>query len=158
MGPIQARIELAYRVQVMLGTMNRFLSIALFLFASLAFAAEPTATEKANLDLVTRFCQSFATRDMDKIGAFLSPDVVYRITDNVPAAKGAEAIARIKNYVERSTSIDFKILDSWVRGSVVVNERIDAFKRSTGDVAYHLTGVFVVKDGKITEWSDFSIR
>ncbi len=138
--------------------MNRN-SFLLALFASLALhAADPTPTEKANLDLVTRFCESFATRDMAKISAFLSADVVYRITDNAPAAKGPEAIARIKAYVERSTAIDFKILESWVRGSVVVNERIDAFTRADGNVAYHLTGVFVVKDGKIVEWADYSIR
>jgi len=121
-------------------------------------AAEPTAAEKANLDLVTRFCASFATHDMAKITAFLSPDIVYRLTDTVPAVKGAEAIARIRAYVERSTAIDFKILDSWVRGSVVVNERIDAFTRADGNVAYHLTGVFLVRDGKIVEWADYSIR
>lgn len=121
-------------------------------------AADLSPIEKANLDLVTRFCEAFATRDMAKISAFLSPDVVYRITDAAPAAKGPEAFARIKAYVDRSTAIDFKILDSWVRGSVVVNERIDAFTRADGNVAYHLTGVFVVKDGKIAEWADYSIR
>jgi len=121
-------------------------------------AAEPTAAEKANLDLVTRFCESFATRDMAKITAFLSPDILYRITDTAPAVRGAEAIVRIRAYVERSTSIEFKILDSWVRGSVVVNERMDAFTRAEGNVVYHLTGVFLVKDGKIFEWADYSIR
>ena len=121
-------------------------------------AAELTAAEKANLDLVTQFCQSFASRDMTKIAAFLAPDIVYRITDTSPSVKGPEAISRIKAYVERSTAIDFKILDSWARGSVVVNERIDAFTRPEGNVAYHLTGVFVVKNGKIVEWSDYSIR
>src|SRR5690348_1315695 len=110
--------------------------IAVFALVPLAAqAAEPTAAEKANLDLVTRFCESFAARDMQKISAFLSPDLVYRITDTAPAAKGAEAIARIRSYVERSTSIEFKILDSWVRGSVVVNERVDSFVRPDGKVA-----------------------
>lgn len=121
-------------------------------------AAEPTAAEKANLELVTRFCESFATRDMAKITSFLSPDLVYRLTDSVPAVKGQEAVARIRAYVDRSTSIEFKILDSWVRGPVVVNERVDSFTRADGNVAYHLTGVFLVKDGKVVEWSDYSIR
>src|SRR5581483_8039557 len=100
-----------------------------------AQAAEPSAVDKANLDVVTRFCESFATRDMAKITAFLAPDVVYRLTDNVPAVKGEEAIARIRNYVERSSMIEFKILDSWARGSVVVNERVDSFTRAEGKVA-----------------------
>ncbi len=138
---------------------RKLLLIAVVALAGLsAEAAEVTAAEKANLELVTKFCESFATRDMAKITAFLSPDVVYRLTDTVPAVKGAEAIARIRGYVERSTEIDFKVLDSWVRGSVVVNERIDAFTRAEGNVAYHLTGVFLVKDGKIVEWADYSIR
>ncbi len=140
-------------------TRQSFLRTLAFALVPLAaHAAELSATEKANLDLVTRFCQAFATRDMAKITEFLSPDVVYRITDTAPAAKGPEAIARIRAYVERSTAIDFKILESWARGSVVVNERIDAFTRPEGNVAYHLTGVFVVKDGKIVEWADYSIR
>ena len=130
-----------------------------FIFVPLAVkAGEPTPADKANLDLVTRFCESFATRDMQKISAFLSPDLVYRITDTAPAVKGAEALARIRAYVERSTSVEFKILDTWVRGSVVVNERVDTFIRPEGKVAYHLTGVFLVKDGKIVEWADYGIR
>ena len=40
----------------------------------------------------------------------------------------------------------------------MVNERVDSFTRADGKVAYHLTGVFMVKDGKIVEWSDYSIR
>jgi limonene-1,2-epoxide hydrolase len=139
-------------------TFLRSLIVGGFTFVPLALQAQPAETEKANLDLVTRFCESFATRDMEKIGAFLSPDLVYRITDTAPAVKGAEALARIRAYVERSTSIEFKILDSWVRGSVVANERVDTFIRPEGKVAYHLTGVFLVKDGKIVEWADYGIR
>ena len=132
--------------------------IGSFAFVPLAVQAQPAAPEKANLDLVTRFCESFATRDIEKITAFLSPDLVYRITDTAPAAKGAEAFARIRAYVEGSTSIEFKILDSWARGSVVANERVDTFIRPEGKVSYHLTGVFVVKDGKVVEWADYGIR
>ena len=130
-----------------------------FALASAAVkAADLSAADKANLDLVTRFCESFSSRDMAKITSLLSPDVVYRITDTVPAVKGSEAIARMRGYVERSTAIEFKILDSWVRGPVVVNERIDSFTRAEGNVSYHLTGVFLVKDSKIVEWADYSIR
>jgi limonene-1,2-epoxide hydrolase len=133
-------------------------SLVSFALVPITVNAAPTAAEKANLDLVTRFCESFATRDMEQISAFLSSDLVYRITDTSPAVKGPEALARIRAYVERSTSIEFKVLDSWVRGSVVVNERVDAFTRPEGKVAYHLTGVFLVTDGKVVEWADYSIR
>jgi limonene-1,2-epoxide hydrolase len=136
----------------------RTLLVAIVFLPLTVRAAERTAAEKANLDAVTRFCESFATRDMAKITSFLSPEIVYRLTDSVPAVKGEAAIARIRAYVDRSTSIEFKILESWVRGSVVVNERVDSFTRADGNVAYHLTGVFLLKDGKVIEWSDYSIR
>ena len=76
--------------------MTRKVFLTMLAVASMAVAAEPTAAEKANLDVVTRFCAAFATRDMAKIGEFLAADVVYRITDTAPTVKGAEAeIAKI---------------------------------------------------------------
>jgi limonene-1,2-epoxide hydrolase len=121
-------------------------------------AAEPTAEEKANLNLVTDFCASFASREMSKIASFLANDCVYRITETAPPARGKDAVERIRTYVERSTKIEFKILESWVKGSVVVNERIDSFESPQRNNSYHLTGVFFVKDGKFAEWSDYGIR
>jgi limonene-1,2-epoxide hydrolase len=123
-----------------------------------AGAAEPTAAEKANIELVTDFCHSFASRDMTKISSFLSDDCVYRVTETAPPVKGKDAIERIRTYVERSTKIEFQILESWVKGSVVVNERIDSFESPQRNNQFHLTGVFFVKAGKIAEWTDYTIR
>ena len=106
--------------------MTRKVFLTMLAVASMAVAAEPTAAEKANLDVVTRFCAAFATRDMAKIGEFLAADVVYRITDTAPTVKGAEAVARIKAYVEQSTAIDFKILDQWARGSDRKSTRLNS--------------------------------
>ena len=121
-------------------------------------AAETTSAEKANLALVTDFCASFASRDMSKIAAFLADNCVYRVTETAPPVMGKDAIERMRTYVERSTKIEFKILDSWVKGPVVVNERIDSFEPAPPRSPYHLTGVFFVRDGKIAEWTDYSIR
>ncbi len=123
-----------------------------------ATAAEPTAAEKANLALVADFCAAFATRDMAKIASYLAPNCSYRITETVPPALGPAAIERIKSYVERSSKIEFKILDSWARGPMVINERIDSFTRPDASPAYRLVGVFFIKDGKIAEWVDYGIR
>ena len=70
----------------------------------------------------------------------------------------AAAVERIKSYVERSSKIEFKILDSWARGPMVINERIDSFTRPDASPAYHLVGVFFIQDGKIAEWTDYGIR
>jgi limonene-1,2-epoxide hydrolase len=123
-----------------------------------AMAAEPTAAEKVNLSLVADFCAAFATRDMTKISSYLAPDCSYRITETAMPAVGAAAVERIRSYVERSSKIEFKILDSWARGPMVINERIDSFTRPDANPAYHLVGVFFIKDGKIAEWTDYGIR
>jgi len=121
-------------------------------------AAEPTAAEKSNLALVADFCAAFATRDMAKIASYLALNCSYRITETAMPAVGAVAVERIKSYVERSSQIEFKILDSWARGPMVINERIDSFTRSDVSPAYHLVGVFFIKGGKIAEWIDYGIR
>jgi|KBSMisStaDraftv2_1062788.scaffolds.fasta_scaffold151881_3 limonene-1,2-epoxide hydrolase len=121
-------------------------------------SAAPAPIEAANLALVTDFCAAFAARDMTKIASYLSPNCSYRITETAAPAVGAAAVERIKSYVERSSKIEFKILDSWARGPVVINERIDSFTRPDARPAYHLVGVFLIKDGKIEEWTDYGIR
>ncbi len=50
------------------------------------------------------------------------------------------------------------MLDTWARGPMVINERIDSFTRPDQSPAYHLVGVFFIKEGKIAEWTDYGIR
>jgi limonene-1,2-epoxide hydrolase len=127
-------------------------------FSGAGQAAGMTDSENANLALVTAFCESFASRDMTKIASFLAADCVYRITETAPLLTGPAAVDRIKTYVERADKIEFKILESWARGLIVVNERVDTFISPARTNALHLTGVFFVKDGKIAEWADYIIR
>jgi limonene-1,2-epoxide hydrolase len=140
-------------------TRNRFLKLASIVpLLPRADAAERTAVETANLRVVTDFCGSFAGRDMTKISAFLAEDCAYRIMDTAPPARGKDAIERIRSYVERSTRIEFRILQSSVMGPVVINERVDSFDPAPPNSPYHLTGVFFVRGGKIAEWTDYIIR
>src|SRR5437764_153275 len=117
-------------------TRSRFLMAGAAL-AIPGMAAEPSAAEKENLALVADFCAAFATRDITKIASYLDPNCIYRITETATPAVGAAAVERIKSYVERSSKIEFKILDSWARGSMVINERIDSFTRADSSPAYH---------------------
>jgi limonene-1,2-epoxide hydrolase len=134
------------------------LAAGLLGFSGVGQAADLTVTEKANLALVTAFCESFAGRDMTKVASFLAADCVYRVTETSPPLTGPAALERIKTYVEQADKIEFKILESWARGLIVVNERIDTFISATRTNAFHLTGVFFVRDGKIAEWTDYIIR
>lgn len=123
--------------------------------ASRADAAEPSATEKANIQVVKDFCAAWPSHDLDRIVSFFAENGSYRMTETMEPTKGREAlIARIKQIINNVTQ--FEILDTWARGPMVVNERIDRFTNFQLK-SWHGVGVFLVKDGKIVEWYDYTV-
>ena len=120
-----------------------------------ADAAEPSASEKANMQIVKDFCAAWPSHDLEKILAFFPDNGAYRMTETMEPAKGREALtARIKTIINNVSQ--FEILDTWARGPMVVNERIDRFSNFQLK-SWHGVGVFLVKDGKIVEWYDYTI-
>jgi limonene-1,2-epoxide hydrolase len=123
--------------------------------AALLEAGQQTDTERTNIKLVNDFCGAFATHEIDRIGSFLAENAVWR-GDNGSFATGMPAVgrdailARIKRFLDRI--VEFKVVQSFATGTVVVNERFDRFMPER---TLHLAGVFYVKDGKILEWTDF---
>ena len=123
--------------------------------ARTADAAEPSATEKANMQIVKDFCAAWPSHDLEKILAFFPDNGAYRMTEAMEPAKGREALtARIKTFINNVSQ--FEILDTWARGPMVINERIDRFSNFQLK-SWHGVGVFLVKDGKIVEWYDYTI-
>ena len=120
-----------------------------------ADAAEPSAMEKANMQIVKDFCAAWPSHDLEKILAFFPDSGAYRMTETMEPAKGRDALsARIKTIINNVNQ--FEILDTWARGPMVVNERIDRFSNFQLK-SWHGVGVFFVKDGKIVEWYDYTI-
>jgi limonene-1,2-epoxide hydrolase len=117
-------------------------------------AAEPTAQEKANIQVVNDFCEAWRGHDVTKIMSYFADNCAYRLLETVEPAKGREAvenqIRRFLNNVER-----FEILETWARGPMVINQRIDHFT-AFQIKAWHGTGVFFLKNGKIVEWFDYT--
>jgi limonene-1,2-epoxide hydrolase len=121
-----------------------------------ATAAEPSAIEVANMQVVKNFCAAWPSHDLDRILAFFSDNGAYRMTETMEPAKGREALtARIKTIINNVA--EFQILDTWARGPMVVNERIDKFTNFQLKT-WHGVGVFFVKDGRIVEWYDYTIQ
>jgi limonene-1,2-epoxide hydrolase len=120
-----------------------------------AGAAEPSAIEKANMDVVERFCAAWPSHDLEKILSFFAENGAYRMTETMEPAKGRDALAaRIKTIIN---NVDrFEILDTFARGPMVVNERMDRFSNFQLK-SWHGVGVFFLKDGKIVEWYDYTI-
>jgi limonene-1,2-epoxide hydrolase len=123
--------------------------------SGLASAAEPTAGERANIQVVKEFCAAWPSHDLDRILAFFADTGAYRMTEAMEPAKGREALtARIKTIINNVSQ--FEILDTWARGPMVINERIDHFSNFQLKT-WHGVGVFFIRDGKIVEWYDYTI-
>ncbi|MGE3956654.1 MAG: limonene-1,2-epoxide hydrolase family protein [Vicinamibacterales bacterium] len=131
------------------------LGVAAAGFTGRAEGVEPTATEKANIQVVTDFCAAWPSHDLDRILGFFAENGSYRMTEAMEPTKGREAlIARIKMIINNVT--EFQVLDTWARGPMVINERIDRFTNFQLK-SWRGVGVFLIKDGKIVEWYDYTI-
>ena len=127
--------------------------------AGTAQAAELTDAEKANVKLVDDFCAAWATRDLAKVLPFLADDSVYRMSETTPPVTGHTGVReRLGSWLESSQQIEFKVLDTYAKGPMVVNHRVDRFVSTTRPLTWEGVGVFFVKDGKIKEWFDYTIR
>lgn len=138
-----------------LGLMGATLLGSLGLSSGTARAAEPSAAE----ELVARFCEAWATRKIEAPLQFLSADCVYRMTETTPPAIGHAAItAQLKDLVEASDALTFEVLETHSIGQIVINHRIDTFASKVRPLVWEGIGVFFIKDDKIAEWSDYTIR
>jgi limonene-1,2-epoxide hydrolase len=118
-------------------------------------AAEMSAEERANVEVVNSFMAAWTARDLAKIMAPLADTIVYRATETAEPIKGKDVVeARLKGIVDRVDRFD--VIETWARGPMVVNDRIDRF--TSGNLkAWHGVGVFFLKEGKIVEWLDYTV-
>lgn len=118
-------------------------------------AAEATPAEKANIQTVNGFIAAWPSHEAAQIMSFFAENCAYRMTETMEPNKGRDAVtARIAALAP--TVEGFEVLDTWARGPMVINERIDHF--SSGALKnWHGVGVFFLRDGKIVEWYDYTI-
>ena len=121
-------------------------------------AAELTADESANVKVVNDFCAVFtAPMDWERMATFLTADCIYRPTQTMDAITGPDAIVKmLRDFAGNATSSEFEVIDTWARGPVVVNDRIDRFTLPDQSLEIPVVGVFHMIDGKIAEWTDFT--
>ena len=121
-----------------------------------ASAAELTTDEQANVQLVNEFCAAWPSHDLDNIMSFFADDGAYRMTETTELADGRDAVsARIKTIINNVDQ--FEVLDTFARGPMVINERIDYFSDFTIKT-WHGVGVFFIRGGKIVDWYDYTIK
>jgi limonene-1,2-epoxide hydrolase len=125
-----------------------------------AYAAESSAIEKANTQLVKDFCKAWGDDppSAEKIvSEYLSPDCTVRFGEKILPVTGQAAVVELfLSFFGNGERYDLKIVDMFARGPIVMNSRIDSMIKGTRVTnPTEVVGVFVVRDGKIKEWSDY---
>jgi limonene-1,2-epoxide hydrolase len=108
-------------------------------------------------DVVQEFCDLMVQRDAERLRPFLADAVVYQNT-GMPAAFGIdEVIANVAGqFAMFPDSYEYQTVNCTADGDVVMNERLDKVKGPDGTVhALPVMGTFIVRDGKITRWTDY---
>jgi limonene-1,2-epoxide hydrolase len=118
-------------------------------------AADMSPVEKANIQLVNDFCATWPGHEPAKIMSFFADNCAYRMTETMEPNKGRDAVTSRVTALA-GTVQGFEVLDTWARGPMVINERIDRFT-SGALKSWHGVGVFFLKDSKIVEWYDYTI-
>jgi len=117
--------------------------------------ADWTAEERVNVQIVNDFCAAMPMHDVTKVMSFFSDNCAYRLSETQEPSKGRQAVAaRIGSYLDHVER--FEVLETFARGPMVFNERIDHFTEG-GLRSWHGVGVFFLKSGKIVEWYDYTI-
>lgn len=114
--------------------------------------------EAANIQVVNDFCAAWESMDLEKIYQYVADDVTFRMTESTPMVVGKAALIEgTKQFLAPAKSARFEVLRTSAMGNTVINERIDYFQMGEKENAFHVTGFFFLKDGKIVEWRDYSV-
>lgn len=119
-----------------------------------------TEMERANEDLVNRFCQDWAKRDAELLTSYFTEPFEYMVYEGGPVITTREAfIKQMGPFLTKLKSVDWVVVRSHAVGPMVVNERIDHFyaENSKYDNHPHIAGMFIVRNGKIAIWRDYTM-
>jgi limonene-1,2-epoxide hydrolase len=107
--------------------------------------------------IVREFCDLMVKCNAEALRPYLAADAVYQNT-GTPAVVSADAI--VENLAGQfgafPDSYEYKTINLATDGDVVLTERLDMI-RTPQDVikGVPVMGAFVVRDGKITRWTDY---
>ena len=108
-------------------------------------------------EVVKGFCDAWERRSLDDVLSYMASDIRYQ---NVPQPV-MHGIDEAKKFIAplftKAIKIDFQLLSiaTSARGDEVLTERMDRLHFPTGVVEIPIMGIFVVRDGKISEWRDY---
>ena len=111
---------------------------------------------EANRQLVTDFCNALMA-GTDKLVGFLSEDVLYH---NMPwpPVSGHDAVRKVLGPLvdaDPCAVTKMEIHHTPAEGDIVMNARDETWEHKGVKVVLPVAGVFRVRDGVITHWSDY---
>ena len=115
----------------------------------------PTTTVATAQAVVEDFLQACCELDMDAALTMIDDNCVYQ---NVPfhTARGKKNVVKALQAMGKAmTEFDVEMINIATNGDVVMTERVDTLGGKFFRAKLPLMGVFVVKNGKITEWRDY---
>ena len=115
-----------------------------------------TDTKEASEKLVRDFLGSWEGRDLDTICGAFADDAVYHNTPVAPI-EGIDGIRAIfRAFLDAFAYAKLDIVTLAAEPGLVLAERIDYFTMTDGrKVELPVNGVFVVKNGQITRFTDY---
>lgn len=106
--------------------------------------------------IVVEFLASWRGRDVDSIMSYMTDDAIYH---NVPVAPihGAAAIREMFTaLLDLFSDVALDVVSIAARPGLVLTERVDRFGMRDGrTVTVPVCGVFELRDGRITRFSDY---
>jgi limonene-1,2-epoxide hydrolase len=107
--------------------------------------------------VVQDFCDLMAKGDAEALRPYLAGTAVYQNT-GMPAVSGVDDVVSnlAGQFAMFPDSYEYRTINIVADGDVVMNERLDVVKGPDGTVhALPVMGTFVVRNGKITRWTDY---
>ena len=106
--------------------------------------------------VVREFCELMVQRDAEALRAFFADDAVYQ-NAGMPATTGVDAIVTnmAGQFAMFPDSYEYRVLNLAADGNVVLSERLDMIRTPAGVQGVPVMGAFVLRNGKITRWTDY---
>ena len=108
-----------------------------------------------NEKLVTDFCNTLGSGDMNKVVSYLSEDVFYHNMPWAPVTGHAGVHEVLDAFVGANLLQKMEIKHTSSSGNVVTNERMETWVKGDVTVLLPVLGVFTITNGKITKWCDY---
>ena len=129
------------------------------------FAVEMSDAEKANVKLIMDMVEAFDAGAAlvppvaDALHTFFADDCAFRFrpTDLTATRSFGAVEETMKRVTANGEKVHQELLERFAKGPVVVIEKLNHFVTPEKTRTSHVVAVFLVKDGKIAEWTEYFI-